>query len=84
MAFPQSHCVSFLFVIRSPLPHGQRSDTEEICLFTRDEPNMTSEQTQRFYKKLLQERGVKGISEVRCSKLMLVQVQHCKQPIILV
>lgn len=74
----------FLFVICSPLPHGQRSDTEEICLFTRDEPNMTSEQTQRFYKKLLQERGVKGISEVHCSKLMLVQVQHCKQPIILV
>ncbi|XP_039879061.1 ribosomal L1 domain-containing protein 1 isoform X2 [Simochromis diagramma] len=50
--------------IRIPLPHGQRSDTEEICLFTRDEPNMTSEQTQRFYKKLLQERGVKGISEI--------------------
>lgn len=50
--------------IRIPLPHGQRSDTEEICLFTRDEPNMTSDQTQRFYKKLLQERGVKSISEI--------------------
>lgn len=47
--------------IRIPLPHGQRSDTDEICLFTRDEPSMTSEQTQRFYKKLLQERGVRNI-----------------------
>ncbi|XP_026172232.1 ribosomal L1 domain-containing protein 1 [Mastacembelus armatus] len=50
--------------IRIPLPHGQRSDTDEICLFTRDEPNMTSEQTQRFYKKLLEERGVKNVSEI--------------------
>ncbi|XP_072229764.1 ribosomal L1 domain-containing protein 1 [Leuresthes tenuis] len=50
--------------IRIPLPHGQRPDTEEICLFTRDEPKMTSEQTQRFYKKLLEERGVKNISEI--------------------
>jgi len=50
--------------IRIPLPHGQRPDSEEVCLFTRDEPNMTSEQTQRFYKKLLEERGVKNISEI--------------------
>uniref|UniRef100_A0A672H055 Ribosomal L1 domain-containing protein 1 n=2 Tax=Salarias fasciatus TaxID=181472 RepID=A0A672H055_SALFA len=50
--------------IRIPLPHGQRSDTEEVCLFTRDEPNMTSEQTQRFYKRLLEERGVKYITEI--------------------
>ncbi|XP_058477972.1 ribosomal L1 domain-containing protein 1 [Solea solea] len=50
--------------IRIPLPHGQRTDTDDVCLFTRDEPNMTSEQTQRFYKKLLQERGVKNISEI--------------------
>uniref|UniRef100_A0A671V373 Ribosomal L1 domain-containing protein 1 n=1 Tax=Sparus aurata TaxID=8175 RepID=A0A671V373_SPAAU len=50
--------------IRIPLPHGQRSDTDEVCLFTRDEPKMTSEQTQRFYKKLLEERGVKNISEI--------------------
>lgn len=52
------HCVF------SPLPHGQRPDTDEVCLFTRDEPNMTSDQTQRFYKKLLEEKGVKNISEV--------------------
>ncbi|TNN36468.1 Ribosomal L1 domain-containing protein 1 [Liparis tanakae] len=50
--------------IRIPLPHGQRPDTDEVCLFTRDEPNMTSDQTQRFYKKLLQERGVKNITEI--------------------
>ncbi|KAI4789688.1 hypothetical protein KUCAC02_035094 [Chaenocephalus aceratus] len=50
--------------IRIPLPHGQRSDTEEVCLFTRDEPNMTSDQTIRFYKKLLAEKGVKNITEV--------------------
>lgn len=50
--------------IRIPLPHGQRLDTDEVCLFTRDEPNMTSDQTQRFYKKLLQERGVKNITEI--------------------
>ncbi|XP_073345546.1 ribosomal L1 domain-containing protein 1 [Pagrus major] len=50
--------------IRIPLPHGQRSDTDEVCLFTRDEPKMTAEQTQRFYKKLLEERGVKNISEI--------------------
>ncbi|KAJ0060212.1 hypothetical protein NL108_004044, partial [Boleophthalmus pectinirostris] len=47
-----------------PLPHGQRSDTDEVCLFTRDEPNMTPEQTQRFYKKLLEQRGVTCITEV--------------------
>ncbi|XP_039991765.1 ribosomal L1 domain-containing protein 1 isoform X2 [Xiphias gladius] len=50
--------------IRIPLPHGQRPDTDEVCLFTKDEPNMTSEQTQRFYKKLLEENGVKNISEI--------------------
>lgn len=48
----------------SPLPHGQRTDTDEVCLFTRDEPKMTSEQTQRFYKRLLEEKGVKNITEV--------------------
>ncbi|KAG7226531.1 hypothetical protein INR49_003853 [Caranx melampygus] len=50
--------------IRIPLPHGQRADTEEICLFTRDEPNMTPDQTQRFYKKLLETKGIKNISEI--------------------
>lgn len=50
--------------IRIPLPHGQRPDTDEVCLFTRDEPKMTPEQTQRFYKKLLEVQGVKNITEI--------------------
>uniref|UniRef100_A0A4W5L340 Ribosomal L1 domain-containing protein 1 n=1 Tax=Hucho hucho TaxID=62062 RepID=A0A4W5L340_9TELE len=50
--------------IRIPLPHGIRTETDEVCLFTRDEPNMTPDQTQRFYKKLLSERGVKNVTEV--------------------
>ncbi|KAM9838087.1 ribosomal L1 domain-containing protein 1 [Aulostomus maculatus] len=50
--------------IRIPLPHGLRTDSEEVCLFTRDEPKMTSEQTQRFYKTLLEEKGVKCITEI--------------------
>jgi len=50
--------------IRVPLPHAIRSDLDDICLFTRDEPNMSSDQTQRFYKKLLEERGVKNITEI--------------------
>ncbi|XP_042370788.1 ribosomal L1 domain-containing protein 1-like [Plectropomus leopardus] len=56
--------------IRIPLPHGQRPDTDEVCLFTRDEPNMTAEQTQRFYKKLLEERGVKNITEIIPYKIL--------------
>lgn len=50
--------------VLSPLPHGQRPDTHEVCLFTKDEPRMTAEQNQRFYKKLLEERGVTNVSEV--------------------
>ncbi|XP_041829866.1 ribosomal L1 domain-containing protein 1 [Melanotaenia boesemani] len=70
----ETHQISLLFTlwkipkvaqtIRIPLPNGQRPDTEDICLFTRDEPKMTSEQTQRFYKRLLEEKGVKNISEI--------------------
>ncbi|CAL8381497.1 ribosomal L1 domain-containing protein 1 [Gadus morhua] len=55
--------------IRVPLPHNQRSDTDEVCLFTRDEPNMTGEQTQRFYKRLLEEKGI-NIAEVIPYKLL--------------
>ncbi|KAJ8363872.1 hypothetical protein SKAU_G00127030, partial [Synaphobranchus kaupii] len=50
--------------IRIPLPHGIRTDTAEVCLFTKDEPNMTADQTERFYKKLLTVNGVKRITEV--------------------
>lgn len=48
----------------SSLPHGLRTESGDVCLFTRDEPRMTSEQTVRFYKKLLAERGVKNAIEV--------------------
>ncbi|KAJ8246034.1 hypothetical protein GJAV_G00262940 [Gymnothorax javanicus] len=50
--------------IRIPLPNGIRTDTSEVCLFTKDEPNMTPDQTERFYKKLLTVKGVKRITEV--------------------
>ncbi|XP_069841512.1 ribosomal L1 domain-containing protein 1 [Dendropsophus ebraccatus] len=50
--------------IRIPLPHGIRPDTCDVCLFTRDEPNMSIEQTEKFYKKLLSQHGVKQISEI--------------------
>ncbi|XP_068100800.1 ribosomal L1 domain-containing protein 1 isoform X2 [Hyperolius riggenbachi] len=50
--------------IRIPLPHGIRPDTCEVCLFTKDEPNMSSEQTEKFYKKLLAEHGITQITEV--------------------
>ncbi|XP_051958433.1 ribosomal L1 domain-containing protein 1 [Xyrauchen texanus] len=50
--------------VRIPLPNGLRTDSGEVCLFTRDEPNMTSEQTEKFYKRLLSERGVKNVTEV--------------------
>uniref|UniRef100_A0A8C1BFM5 Ribosomal L1 domain-containing protein 1 n=2 Tax=Cyprinus carpio TaxID=7962 RepID=A0A8C1BFM5_CYPCA len=50
--------------IRISLPHGLRTESGDVCLFTRDEPKMTSEQTVRFYKKLLTERGLKNAIEV--------------------
>ncbi|XP_016343768.1 ribosomal L1 domain-containing protein 1 [Sinocyclocheilus anshuiensis] len=50
--------------IRISLPHGLRTESGDVCLFTRDEPRMTSEQTVRFYKKLLTERGLKNAIEV--------------------
>ncbi|KAK6328334.1 ribosomal L1 domain-containing protein 1 [Coregonus clupeaformis] len=56
--------------IRIPLPHGIRTNTDEVCLFTRDEPNMTPDQTQRFYKKLLADRGVKNVTEVIPYKML--------------
>ncbi|XP_029077723.1 ribosomal L1 domain-containing protein 1 [Monodon monoceros] len=50
--------------VRLSLPHGIRSDLADICLFTKDEPNLTPEQTERFYKKLLNKHGVKIISQI--------------------
>ncbi|KAF6127026.1 ribosomal L1 domain containing 1 [Phyllostomus discolor] len=50
--------------VRLSLPHGIRSDLADICLFTKDEPNVTPEKTECFYKKLLNNHGVKTISQV--------------------
>ncbi|XP_046708983.1 ribosomal L1 domain-containing protein 1 [Silurus meridionalis] len=50
--------------IRIPLPHALRNESVEVCLFTRDEPNMTADQTERFYKKLLTQIGVKYMPQV--------------------
>ncbi|XP_040212869.1 ribosomal L1 domain-containing protein 1 [Rana temporaria] len=53
-----------LQTIRIPLPHGVRPDACEVCLFTRDEPNMTVEQTENFYKKMLAQHGITQITKV--------------------
>ncbi|TSK14672.1 Ribosomal L1 domain-containing protein 1 [Bagarius yarrelli] len=50
--------------VRIPLPHALRNESVEVCLFTRDEPNMTADQTERFYKKLLTQSGVKFMPQV--------------------
>uniref|UniRef100_A0A2K5RHH3 Ribosomal L1 domain-containing protein 1 n=1 Tax=Cebus imitator TaxID=2715852 RepID=A0A2K5RHH3_CEBIM len=50
--------------VRLPLPHGTRSDLEDICLFTKDEPNSTPEKTEQFYRKLLNKHGIKTISQI--------------------
>ncbi|XP_072275097.1 ribosomal L1 domain-containing protein 1 isoform X2 [Pyxicephalus adspersus] len=56
--------------LRIPLPHGIRPHTCEVCLFTRDEPNMTSEQTENFYKKMLAQHGITQITKVIPLKTM--------------
>lgn len=50
---------------RRPLPHSIRSDLAEVCLFVKDEPNSTPENTESVYRKLLKKRGVKTVSQVR-------------------
>ncbi|XP_014648921.1 PREDICTED: ribosomal L1 domain-containing protein 1 [Ceratotherium simum simum] len=50
--------------VKLALPHGIRSDLADICLFTKDEPNVTPEKTERFYKKLLNKHGIKTISQI--------------------
>ncbi|XP_054445213.1 ribosomal L1 domain-containing protein 1 [Pteronotus mesoamericanus] len=47
--------------VRLSLPHGIRSDLADVCLFTKDEPN---EKTEHFYKKLLNNHGIKTISQI--------------------
>ncbi|NXO28627.1 RL1D1 protein, partial [Cisticola juncidis] len=50
--------------IRIPLPHGILPETAEVCLFTKDEPNLSAEQTENLYKKLLLRSGVRSISRI--------------------
>ncbi|XP_062035796.1 ribosomal L1 domain-containing protein 1 isoform X2 [Lepus europaeus] len=47
-----------------PLPHGIRSDLAEVCLFVKDEPNLTPENTESFYRKHLKKHGIKTISQI--------------------
>nr|XP_027796487.1 ribosomal L1 domain-containing protein 1 isoform X1 [Marmota flaviventris] len=49
--------------IRLSLPHGIRSDLSEVCLFTKDE-HPSIEETERFYRKLLNKHGIKTISRI--------------------
>uniref|UniRef100_A0A8B9V5P6 Ribosomal L1 domain containing 1 n=1 Tax=Anas zonorhyncha TaxID=75864 RepID=A0A8B9V5P6_9AVES len=51
-------------VIKIPLPHSIRTETAEICLFTKDEPNLSAEQTENLYKKLLTQNGITNVSQV--------------------
>ncbi|NWR46377.1 RL1D1 protein, partial [Regulus satrapa] len=51
-------------VIKIPLPHEVRPETAEVCLFTKDEPNLSAEQTENFYKKLLLRNGIRSISQI--------------------
>ncbi|NXP92910.1 RL1D1 protein, partial [Passerina amoena] len=51
-------------LIRIPLPHGIRPETAEVCLFTKDEPNLSAEQTENLYKKLLLRNGIRSISRI--------------------
>ncbi|NXI44948.1 RL1D1 protein, partial [Galbula dea] len=51
-------------VIKIPLPHGIRPETAEVCLFTKDEPNLSAEQTENLYRKLLSQNGIKSVSQI--------------------
>ncbi|NXK05685.1 RL1D1 protein, partial [Herpetotheres cachinnans] len=51
-------------VIKIPLPHGIRPETAEVCLFTKDEPNLSAEQTENLYRKLLTQNGIRSVSQI--------------------
>ncbi|XP_053131811.1 ribosomal L1 domain-containing protein 1 [Hemicordylus capensis] len=51
-------------IIKIVLPHGILKETSEVCLFTKDEPGLTAEQTENLYKKLLSQHGITNIAEV--------------------
>ncbi|NXU72623.1 RL1D1 protein, partial [Oreotrochilus melanogaster] len=51
-------------IIKIPLPHGIRPETAEVCLFAKDEPDLSAEQTEKQYKKLLIQNGIKNVSQI--------------------
>ncbi|NXT32698.1 RL1D1 protein, partial [Pelecanoides urinatrix] len=51
-------------LIRIPLPHGIRPETAEVCLFTKDEPNLSAEQTENLYRRLLIQNGIRSVSQI--------------------
>ncbi|XP_032817150.2 ribosomal L1 domain-containing protein 1 [Petromyzon marinus] len=51
-------------VIKIGLPHSVRCDDVEVCLFTKDEPKMSPEQTCSHYTKLLQKSDIKSVTRV--------------------
>ncbi|XP_028669939.1 ribosomal L1 domain-containing protein 1 isoform X2 [Erpetoichthys calabaricus] len=50
--------------IKIHLPHTIHTGSTEVCLFTRDEPDMSAEKTEAFYKKLLADKNIRYVSEV--------------------
>ncbi|XP_067318203.1 ribosomal L1 domain-containing protein 1-like [Anolis sagrei] len=77
-AFSQCH----YFVSYSPLPHNIQPATAEVCLFTKDEPDLTAEQTENLYKKLLSQHGITSITEVISYKTLKkkykpFEAKHC-------
>ncbi|XP_054849550.1 ribosomal L1 domain-containing protein 1 [Eublepharis macularius] len=57
-------------VVKITLPHGILPASAEVCLFTKDEPGLTAEQTENLYKKLLSQHGITKVSEVICYKTL--------------
>ncbi|NXG41179.1 RL1D1 protein, partial [Psilopogon haemacephalus] len=51
-------------LITIPLPHSIRTETAEVCLFTKDEPKLSAEQTENLYRKLLIQNGISSVSQV--------------------
>ncbi|NXI68280.1 RL1D1 protein, partial [Anseranas semipalmata] len=51
-------------LIKIPLPHSIRTETAEVCLFTKDEPDLSAEQTENLYRKLLTQNGITSVSQV--------------------
>ncbi|XP_015270982.1 PREDICTED: ribosomal L1 domain-containing protein 1 [Gekko japonicus] len=51
-------------VVKITLPHGILPSASEVCLFTKDEPGLTAEQSENMYRKLLSQHGVTNIAEV--------------------